>query len=68
MTSVERILEYTKLDQEADAVTDLTPPAKWPSEGDICFKNVSLRYNENSPKALNNLTFTIKGGERVSIE
>ena len=43
MTSIERILEYTRLEQE-DYKTKGMPPNNWPSDGVIHFKDVSLRY------------------------
>ena len=67
MTSVERILDYTKLDQEAAEHTSLVPAAGWPSKGDIHFENVRLYYEEDSSPALWDLTFSINTGEKVSL-
>lgn len=66
MTSVERIREYIDIDPETTKVTK-DPPSDWPSEGNITFKNLSLRYDIGEPKVLKNLTFSIKGKEKVGV-
>ncbi|KAF9415298.1 hypothetical protein HW555_007047 [Spodoptera exigua] len=49
MTSVERVLEYTKLPQEPALRTppEKTPPADWPAEGAIIFNTLSLKYAQD---------------------
>lgn len=68
MTSVERIVEYQDLGQEAPAKSrkDRQPGDKWPASGEIEMANMSLAYNEESP-VLKNLTVTIEGGEKIGI-
>src|SRR4051812_24313722 len=67
MTSVERILEYSKLESEAELESVQKPPLEWPKEGKIEMRNVSLTY-ENSPKpTLIDLNCVIKGGEKLGI-
>ncbi|KAK9696593.1 ABC transporter [Popillia japonica] len=66
MTSVERILEYTKL--ESEPIRDKAKiPAnpKWPEHGRIIFKNLCLRYNAIEENVLKNLNFTIEAGEKI---
>lgn len=68
MTSVERILEYTKL--ESEPIRDESKRPKnpnWPECGRIAFKNVWLRYNLNEDHVLRNLNFSIEAGEKVGI-
>eukprot|EP00051_Salpingoeca_urceolata_P017449 m.237611 g.237611 ORF g.237611 m.237611 type:complete len:1401 (-) comp18957_c0_seq3:248-4450(-) len=71
MTSVERVLEYTLLEDENDVVgTDAepqSPPASWPADGTIEFRNVQLRYAVDLPPVLNNLSFTIASREKIGI-
>ncbi|CAF4061065.1 unnamed protein product [Rotaria sp. Silwood2] len=71
MTAVERILEYCSLDQEpaAQVLTKHQPANNWPLQGQIIFKNVSMKYfnDEYSPFALRNITLTIEGGEKIGI-
>ncbi|XP_045761292.1 uncharacterized protein LOC123864713 [Maniola jurtina] len=68
MTSVERVLEYSLLPAEENMETaKILPPENWPSDGQVQFENVSLRYAEEDPPVLKNLTFTIKSGWKVGI-
>ncbi|XP_069987945.1 ATP-binding cassette sub-family C member 4 isoform X1 [Penaeus vannamei] len=69
MTSVERVLEYAKLEPEAALETDedKTPKAGWPEKGEIRFEDVSLQYNPNDAPVLKNLNFCIKANEKIGI-
>jgi ATP-binding cassette subfamily C (CFTR/MRP) protein 4 len=69
MTSVERIIEYSKLPQEADlkAKAEDRPPEEWPQKGRIELKNLFISY-DNSPKpVLKNLCCVVNGGEKIGI-
>jgi ATP-binding cassette subfamily C (CFTR/MRP) protein 4 len=62
-TSVERILEYTKQDQEhGDGIL----VEGWPQQGEIKFNNVSLSYDSDN-YVLRNLNFTVKPQEIIGI-
>lgn len=66
MTSVERTIEYTKIEPEAPLEKpDERPQESWPHKGSIRFYNVSLSY-DNKP-VLSNLNFEIKAGEKIGI-
>lgn len=52
MTSVERILQYTKLPKEGEWHSDNPPPQNWPAEGRVSLRNVSLSYDKNEPPVL----------------
>lgn len=66
MTSVERVVEYTKLESEPER--DEKPlPVDWPEQGLIQFKAVKLRYSENAPYVLKDLSFTIQPREKIGI-
>lgn len=67
MTSVERILEYTRLDSEPERKHADNLPKDWPANGKIEFQNVSLKYNENDPYVLKSLNFTVQSKEKVGI-
>lgn len=68
MTSVERIVEYTQIDNETDHQTRLCIPDKtWPDAGAIEFKNVNMRYDKNLPYVLNDLNFVINPEEKIGI-
>lgn len=67
MTSVERVLQYTKLDKEGpfESLPAQKTHRDWPQKGAIIFKNVYLRYASDIPPVLKNLCITINPGEMV---
>jgi ATP-binding cassette subfamily C (CFTR/MRP) protein 4 len=71
MTSVERVLEYCKLEQEppAQLSPEYRPPNNWPSQGRITFNNVCMSYSKDphAPLALNHITLTILPAEKIGI-
>ncbi|XP_014258970.1 probable multidrug resistance-associated protein lethal(2)03659 isoform X2 [Cimex lectularius] len=69
MTSVERVMEYTSLEQEPplESPPDKRPKESWPENGKIEFKNLSLRYSPLDPWVLRDLNFTIEPNEKVGI-
>ncbi|KAK2580321.1 hypothetical protein KPH14_012558 [Odynerus spinipes] len=69
MTSVERILEYSRLEEEPmlDSNPKCKPPKDWPRNGLIEFKNVKLKYGPNEPYVLKDITFMIAPKEKVGI-
>uniref|UniRef100_A0A7N6FD05 ATP-binding cassette sub-family C member 5 n=1 Tax=Anabas testudineus TaxID=64144 RepID=A0A7N6FD05_ANATE len=68
-TSVERIHHYIQsLSQEAPArVKGWAPPADWPHQGGLVFKEVEMRYQEDLPLVLNKISCTIRPKEKVGI-
>ena len=83
MNSVERIVQYFDLDEEADE--DTSPSNKdalvstsdkenfetlmqsWPSEGDIVIENITMRYRPELPVVLRGLSLHIRAGDRIGI-
>lgn len=65
MNAVERVLVYTKLPPEGDAVTTNDPPSSWPQKGTIKFSNVGLAYREGLPLVLKDVSFEVNPGEKV---
>jgi ABC-type multidrug transport system fused ATPase/permease subunit len=65
MTSLERIKEYTSLENEPIESAESVVDTNWPKNGGIEFKNVSFRYSDSMPDVLKNLTFKINPGEKV---
>lgn len=63
MTSVERVIEYATETSEGPLET-MKVNESWPKRGTIKFKNVSLKYSEDSEYVLRRLNFEIK--ENVS--
>ncbi len=68
MISVERVVEFGQLAPE-DALLEFKrkDSSDWPSEGEIHFDNVSLRYNNAEEPILKKVTFTIKPKEKIGI-
>ncbi|KAI5832858.1 P-loop containing nucleoside triphosphate hydrolase protein [Schizophyllum commune Tattone D] len=67
MNAVERILNYSELPAEAPPTTPEDPPADWPSQGRIEFKDVEMAYRPGLPLVLKGVSFTIEPGEKVGI-
>lgn len=67
MTSVERVLQYTKLENEEglNPTPRKIPDSKWPHSGRIIFKNTYLWYSKTESPVLKNLNITIEAGEKV---
>lgn len=65
MTSVERIIQYTKLEKEGPFETLKKPHRDWPEKGAIKFNNASLRYVPENAPVLRNLNVEITAGSKV---
>ncbi|KAF2894912.1 hypothetical protein ILUMI_11261 [Ignelater luminosus] len=66
MTSVERVIEYTKLEHEPNPQQQI-PSQFWPEQANINFVSLSLRYSPTSPYVLKDLNFNIKSREKIGI-
>lgn len=67
MTSVQRVNQYGKLQSEANFESDNTPLKSWPENGSMKFERVWLSYDQNDVYQLRDVSFEIKGGEKVGI-
>lgn len=69
MTSVERVLEYSKLEEEPflDSIPEKKPPEEWPTKGLVEFRGVRLKYGPKSTYVLNGINFVIKPKEKVGV-
>ncbi|XP_055309579.1 probable multidrug resistance-associated protein lethal(2)03659 isoform X2 [Sitodiplosis mosellana] len=73
MTSVERVMEYINLKPEKDSKIEPKPDEKtpnfsnWAKKGEIVFKDLSLKYSEDSHRILKSLNLRIKSGEKIGI-
>ncbi|KAJ6459146.1 P-loop containing nucleoside triphosphate hydrolase protein [Mycena vitilis] len=61
----ERIDSYVDADKEPPATKEGKPPAYWPASGDLRVENLSARYSVDGPRALDNVSFHIRAGERI---
>ncbi|KAJ6223803.1 hypothetical protein RDWZM_002348 [Blomia tropicalis] len=67
MISVERVVEYQHLNEEAPSeVIQMKPDENWPNHGKIVFDRMSLAYSDENV-VLNDITCTIEGGEKIGI-
>jgi len=68
MNSVERLLEYDSQPTEAEMVIESSrPSSSWPSNGEIQFRDLYVRYREELDPVLKGLDFTVRGQEKVGI-
>ena len=59
MTSVERVMTYTKLQPEPGYSISTRPPASWPEKGTVEVKNLSLVYYEGGKEVLKGVSFSV---------
>ncbi|CAH1098765.1 unnamed protein product [Psylliodes chrysocephalus] len=68
MVSVERVVQYTKLEKEHPLETiGQKPPRDWPSRGKIQFKNTYLSYALELSPVLKNVNIEIDSGEKIGV-
>jgi len=67
MTSVERVMTYTKTDPEPGYKVGRRPPEHWPGGGNITFQDVSLTYYPGGPQVLKKINLNIKGGAKIGV-
>lgn len=69
---MERIVEYLDLPQEpAPIIESNRPPAYWPSstpnENLVTVENLSIKYAPDLPAVIQDVSFSLKAGERVGL-
>ena len=81
LTSVERLISFAELESEKKTVSSEQKPVKIEQlgemlsseismidgDGNVEFENVSFNYYEKGPLVLNNISLTIKPGEKVGV-
>ncbi|KAJ7734086.1 P-loop containing nucleoside triphosphate hydrolase protein [Mycena metata] len=69
--AIARIEEYANLAPEEkndhSSETKLDALSAWPSSGSLVFSDFSMRYREDLPQALKNLSFEVNGGLKIGI-
>jgi len=71
-SAVERVAEYLHIDQEPSPIIESNrPPAHWPSSTRgqrlISIENLSVRYADDLPLVLHDISLSLNGGERIGI-
>ena len=67
MTSLERVITYTKLEPEPGYQSKTLPPENWPQSGSLRVENLSLIYYPGGPGILKDISFAVKAQERVGV-
>ncbi|XP_020287793.1 probable multidrug resistance-associated protein lethal(2)03659 [Pseudomyrmex gracilis] len=69
LTSMERILEYSSLEEEPmiDSKPETKPPDDWPTKGLVEFENVCLKYSKEGTYILKNISFIAVPKEKIGI-
>lgn len=68
LTAVERVLEFTNIEPEPPLESEpgKEPDGSWPRQGDINFKNLSMRYSTHETPVLRNVTLSVNPKEKVN--
>jgi ATP-binding cassette subfamily C (CFTR/MRP) protein 1 len=67
-TSIERILEYSRLQSEAPQIIENNrPPKSWPQKGEVTFTNFSAKYRPELELVLKDINLNIKPREKIGI-
>ncbi|KAI9371210.1 P-loop containing nucleoside triphosphate hydrolase protein [Aspergillus egyptiacus] len=65
--SIQRVKSFTETVHSEDLPSEHDPvPPSWPAKGNIEFNSVSAEYRTSEP-VLNDITFSIKSGEKIGI-
>jgi len=64
---LERIQEYTNIEQEPKPTPGVSLLQSWPTSGELVVENLSAKYSADGPEILHSLNFHIKSGERVGV-
>uniref|UniRef100_A0A673BAH3 ATP-binding cassette, sub-family C (CFTR/MRP), member 2 n=1 Tax=Sphaeramia orbicularis TaxID=375764 RepID=A0A673BAH3_9TELE len=67
IVAVERVNEYTEIENEAKWITDKRPPEKWPEEGRLQFDDYKVRYRPELELVLHGITCDINSTEKIGI-
>lgn len=67
IVAVERVNEYTEVENEARWITEHRPPDGWPTAGKISFENYKVRYRPELDLILHGITCDIESTEKIGI-
>ncbi|KAF7334709.1 hypothetical protein MVEN_02301600 [Mycena venus] len=67
--AIDRIEEFAKLPEEKTSTSDvvISGHSTWPSGGRLTFSDFSMRYRDDLPLALKNISFDLQGGQKIGI-
>ncbi|KAF7338983.1 hypothetical protein MVEN_01974500 [Mycena venus] len=66
--AIDRIEEFAKLpaEEKSDEIK-INHHSAWPSAGSLTFSDFSMKYRDDLPLALKNLSFALRGGQKIGI-
>ncbi|XP_061693084.1 canalicular multispecific organic anion transporter 1 isoform X2 [Syngnathoides biaculeatus] len=67
IVAVERVTEYSVIENEAKWVTDTRPPENWPEVGRLQFENYKVRYRPGLDLVLHGISCEIGSTEKIGI-
>eukprot|EP00064_Thunnus_orientalis_P019831 superscaffoldBa00005143_g19961 len=67
IVAVERVSEYTEIENEAKWVTDTRPTEEWPEAGRLQFENYKVRYRPGLDLVLHGISCDIHSTEKIGI-
>ncbi|XP_056148222.1 canalicular multispecific organic anion transporter 1 [Lampris incognitus] len=67
IVAVERVSEYSEIENEAKWVTDTRPPEKWPEAGRLRFEDYKVRYRPELDLVLRGISCDIDIAEKIGI-
>ncbi|EJU00344.1 multidrug resistance-associated ABC transporter [Dacryopinax primogenitus] len=67
MVALERVNEFSEVDQEPAEFVESRPPASWPAEGNIDVDNLVVRYAPDLPNVLHGLTFSVGAKQKIGV-
>ena len=68
IVAVERLKEYSMIEQEASWISsDNRPEKAWPQAGMVEFEDYGLRYRDDTPLVVENISVKVEGGQKVGI-
>ncbi|KAI7862036.1 P-loop containing nucleoside triphosphate hydrolase protein [Spinellus fusiger] len=65
--SVERVVEFMEMEQEAPSITNVRPPANWPTRGEIEVRHLEVRYAADLDPVLKDLSFKVNPSEKIGV-
>ena len=67
MTSVERVMTYSKIDSEPGYSTKGHSPESWPNKGTLTIQDLSLTYFKGGPRVLRSINVHVASKEKVGV-
>ncbi|KAJ7110721.1 P-loop containing nucleoside triphosphate hydrolase protein [Mycena crocata] len=65
--AIDRIEEFAKLPEEEKTEVSINDHSAWPASGNLAFADFSMKYRDDLPFALKNLSFDLQGGQKIGI-